>query len=52
MILLTPSHMMTFVIELTMTPGMNSAEKYSNEWNHSHDHQDFIHTKMERHVTF
>jgi hypothetical protein len=50
MMLLTPRHMMTLVVELGMPPSMTLTEEDSNEWNQRHNHQDFIHAKMKRHL--
>jgi hypothetical protein len=38
MMLLTPGHMMTLVIELGMPPSMTFTEEDPNEWNQRHNH--------------
>ena len=37
--------------ELGMVPDVKLTKGNSNEWNHRHNHNQFVGTEMERHVT-
>lgn len=42
--------LVTLMTKLNMIPNMESAKENSNHWNHSHNHIQFIGTKMEGHI--
>lgn len=42
--------LVTLMTKLNMIPNMKSPKENSNHWNHSHNHIQFIGTKMEGHI--